>query len=158
MWRLFAVLTCVIASCVIAPSTNAKVISEGGASQPIKVHHRVATHAMPINVGIKATPTPSPAPPPSYASSFLSAGAVADYARQAGFPEVLIPTMVAIAYRESHFNPRAVNSSSGACGLWQLYPCISQTYLQPQANAWGARQKCLASIAAGSDCLRPWGL
>lgn len=34
-------------------------------------------------------------------------------------------TALYIAERESGFYPRAVNPSSGACGLYQFYPCSS---------------------------------
>lgn len=81
----------------------------------------------------------------------LSAAQVATYARAAGFPESVISTMVAIAYRESHWCPGAVNSSSGACGLWQLYPCPGDQYLNPATNAAGAFAKYQASGLA------PWG-
>lgn len=88
----------------------------------------------------------------SYPSGVLSAEEVASYARAAGFPESVIPTMVAIAYRESRFNPGAVNSSSGACGLWQLYPCPGSAAFTPSGNAAGAYAKYQASGLA------PWGM
>lgn len=87
----------------------------------------------------------------SYPSGVLSASQVASYARGAGFPESVIPTMVAFAYRESRFNPGAINSSSGACGLWQLYPCPGPSALSPSVNASLAYQKYRASG------LSPWG-
>jgi Soluble lytic murein transglycosylase and related regulatory proteins (some contain LysM/invasin domains) len=119
-------------------------------------HHKTPGEPMPIQQGVLASPSPSPTPT-TYPSGVLSAEQVAGYAREAGFEESLIDDMVAIAFRESRFNPHAVNSSSGACGLWQLYPCPGSSAFDPQANAWYAREKCLASVAAGSSCLRPWG-
>lgn len=87
----------------------------------------------------------------SYSGGVLSAAQVASYARGAGFPESVIPTMVSIAYRESRFNPGAINSSSGACGLWQIYPAQSGC-TNPVANAAMAYAKYRASG------LSPWGL
>lgn len=82
----------------------------------------------------------------------LSADAVAGYARGAGFPESAIPTMVAYADRESGFCPGAINASSGACGLWQLYPCYGgAAWLDPATNAALAYDKYAASGFA------PWG-
>jgi len=99
-----------------------------------------------------STPTPSTSNYSSYTGGVLTAEQVASYARSAGFPEYIIPTMVSIAYRESRFNPGAVNSSSGACGLWQLYPCPGAWALTPSGNAAGAYEK---YKAAGG--LSPWG-
>lgn len=39
------------------------------------------------------------------------------------FGEVHIPSMNHIVNSESGFNPKAVNSISGACGLFQSNPC-----------------------------------
>lgn len=75
----------------------------------------------------------------------LTAVQVANYARGAGFPDYTIPTMVFYAGRESGFDPRAVNSSSGACGLWQLYPCPGPQALDPAVNAHYAYLKWRAS-------------
>lgn len=88
----------------------------------------------------------------SYPSGVLSAEQVASYARGAGFPESVIDTMVAIAYRESRFNPNATNASSGACGLWQLYPCPGPNAYDPAVNARLAYNKYAASGLA------PWGM
>ena len=85
----------------------------------------------------------------AYPSGVLTAEQVASYARAAGFPESVIPTMVQIAYRESRFNPSAQNPS-GACGLWQIYPAQSGC-LNPATNAALAFAK---YQAAG---LSPWG-
>lgn len=109
------------------------------------------------NVGGGVAPAPSdrtssaaaPLPPPTYPSGVLTSEQVASYARGAGFPESVIPTMVAIAFRESRFDPSAQNPS-GACGLWQIYPAQAGC-LNPVTNAALAYQKYLA---AG---LTPWG-
>lgn len=71
----------------------------------------------------------------SYSGGVLSADQVASYARAAGFPESVIGTMVDIAWDESRFDPGAVNGSSGACGLWQMYPCPGSEALNPATNA-----------------------
>lgn len=84
----------------------------------------------------------------------LSADRVAFYARQAGFPESVISTMVSIAWRESRFDPGAINPFSGACGLWQMYPCPGSHALFPATNAAMAYDK---YQAACPDCLSPWG-
>ena len=96
-------------------------------------------------------PEPVAPEPATYPSGVLSAEQVAGYARGAGFPEDVIPTMVAIAFRESRFNPAAINPSSGACGLWQMYPCPGSHALDPATNASMAFSK---YQAAG---LSPWG-
>jgi soluble lytic murein transglycosylase-like protein len=95
---------------------------------------------------------PSVSTPTTYPAGVLSAEEVASYARGAGFPESVIETMVAIAYRESRFNPNAVNSSSGACGLWQIYPCPGSEALDPARNA------ALAYSKYQSSGLSPWGM
>jgi soluble lytic murein transglycosylase-like protein len=100
---------------------------------------------------VEAPPVEAPAPVPSYPAGVLMAFQVAEYARGAGFPEPVITTMVAIAWRESRFNPGAINSSSGACGLWQMYPCPGPEALNPATNAAMAYAKYAASG------LSPWG-
>lgn len=85
-----------------------------------------------------------------YSSGVLSAAQVASFAREAGFPESVIPTMVGFAYRESRFNPAAINATSGACGLWQIFPA-QPGCTNPAANAAMAYAK---YRAAG---LSPWG-
>lgn len=101
---------------------------------------------------LEATHDTWTAPTASDYSGCLSADQVAGYARGAGFPEDAIATMVAYAYRESHYCPGAVNSSSGACGLWQLYPCYGgSAWLDPSTNARYAYAKYAASGFA------PWG-
>jgi hypothetical protein len=58
--------------------------------------------------------------------------------------------MVAYAYRESHFDPNAINASSGACGIWQIWPA-QPGCTNPATNAALAFQKYQASGFA------PWG-
>lgn len=100
----------------------------------------------------RATEAPASAVPTyDYGDGVISAEGVAQYARMAGFPESVIPTMVAIAWRESRFNPGAVNPFSGACGLWQMYPCPGPEALFPATNAAMAYAKYQASGLA------PWG-
>jgi hypothetical protein len=94
-----------------------------------------------------------PSVPSASVAGCLTASQVAAYARDAGFPEGLIDKMVAIAYRESHYCPGAVNSSSGACGLWQMYPCPGTHALDPATNAAMAYAK---YVGSGYD-LDPWG-
>jgi hypothetical protein len=100
---------------------------------------------------VAASVVEAPEPAPSYPAGVLMAFQVAEYARGAGFPESVITTMVAIAWRESGFNPGAVNPSSGACGLWQMFPCPGPEALNPATNAAMAYAKYAASG------LSPWG-
>lgn len=53
---------------------------------------------------------------------------------QAGGDSAVAPLMSAIAMAESGGNPQATNSSSGACGLWQIHPCQNGAY-DPMTNA-----------------------
>jgi len=116
-------------------------------------HHATPGGTLPIREGIQAAPSPSPSPTyTTYTGSgSLSAAEVAGYARAAGFPESAVPQMAAYAARESGFDPAAVNPSSGACGLWQLYPCPGPAALGPMVNAQLAYAKYEASGFA------PWG-
>lgn len=112
-------------------------------------HQAAPGSALPVR---EAAPVTVPAPSPvSYPSGALSAAQVASYARGAGFPEAVVPMMVRIAFRESRFDPGAVNSSSGACGLWQIYPAVPGC-LNPATNAALAYAKYQASGLA------PWGM
>lgn len=89
----------------------------------------------------------------SYPSSgVLSDAQLASLLRQVGFPESAISTMIYYAHRESGGNPRAINPSSGACGLYQLYPCYGgSAWLDPLRNTQLAFQKYQASGFS------PWG-
>lgn len=119
------------------------------------------------------SPKPPPVPEPTYtydaptiatSSGALSAAQVASYARAAGFPESVIPTMVAIAQRESGLCPTAVygygcNSGgtthgSNACGLWQIYTCPGPQALDPAVNAALA----YAKYKAAGYSLSPWSM
>lgn len=149
MRRALAV-ACVVALASGASAADAKVIGEGGGPE----HLRPPGHALRVQTGI-LQPSPAPVNSPTPVGgglSWLTAEQVAGYARGAGFPEYTIATMVGYAARESGFNAHAINLSSGACGLWQLYPCYGGiAWLDPAANAAGAYQKWLASGFA------PWG-
>jgi hypothetical protein len=152
MRRFVAVLTLGVV-CLAAPSASAHLIGEVGFHANTPKHH---WQSLATQTGVLAPePSPTPQPVPTGAVGgglyWLTATQVASYARGAGFPESVIPTMVAIAYRESHYNAHAVNLSSGACGLWQLYPCPGIAYLDPATNAAGAFAKYQASGLA------PWG-
>lgn len=108
-----------------------------------------------------AVPSVSSTSPPSYSSSSsggcLSDAAIASYAGGAGFPESVIDDMVYIAAHrngtgESGGCPGAVNDTSGACGLWQIYPCPGPDALDPARNAELAYSK---YVGAGHS-LSPW--
>lgn len=96
------------------------------------------------------------APTASSYSGCLSDAQVASYARSAGFPESVIPTMVYIAAHrngsgESGGCPGKINADSGACGLWQIYP-PQPGCTDPATNAAQAFAKYQASG------LSPWSL
>lgn len=121
-----------------------------------------------------AVPQAAPATPTTYSTTasggYLSDAEIASYARAAGFPEPTIPTMLAIAHRESRGCPTAVNGLTGcpsyataaallasseyhACGLFQAYPCYGgAAWLSPSTNAAVAYDK---YAARG---LSPWSL
>lgn len=96
--------------------------------------------------------TPTASSSASYSSSpsisgCLSDSQIAEYARSAGFPESVIPTMVDIAAHrgpsgtgESGGCPWKINSTSGACGLWQIYPA-QPGCTDPATNARLAYEK-----------------
>lgn len=129
------------------------------------VLHRYIRHLRKTTTPIvhhTTTSTTSTGSTASYAGGVLSASQVAAYARAAGFPESAISTMVYYASRESGFNPRAINSSSGACGLWQLYPCYGgSAWLDPATNARQAYAKYSADVDPGPGYtpagFGPWG-
>lgn len=117
-----------------------------------------AREARQAAAAVVAPTPPTYSPPASTYSGCLTAEQVASYARGAGFPESAISTMVAFAYRESHYCPGAVNSSSGACGLWQLYPCPGPDALDPARNAALAYSKYSAPVPGGGIAgFSPWG-
>ena len=107
-----------------------------------------------------AVSTPAPAPTYGTTSSggCLSDAEIASYARGAGFPESVIPTMVYIAGRESGGCPGAVNgggpavAGGPACGLWQIYTCPGPDALDPARNA------ALAYSKYQSAGLSPWSM
>jgi hypothetical protein len=123
--------------------------------------HRYIAHLRATSQHPSPQPSASPVadPPTTYAypDGVLSAAEVAGYLRGAGFPESVIPTMVAIAFRESRFDPNAVNgggeavAGGSACGLFQLYECPGPQALDPATNAALAFEKYQASGLA------PWG-
>jgi len=91
------------------------------------------------------------AAPVSTSTGCLSGAQIASYATGAGFPADVVPTMVSLAFRESGGCPGAINDTSGACGLWQIYP-PQYGCTDPAANAAMAYAK---YQAAG---LSPWAL
>lgn len=82
----------------------------------------------------KPTPTPTPTPESdvegeaSGSSSpaavyYSGGGSSSEWLSAAGIPESDWGYVDYIVSRESSWNPNATNSSSGACGLVQAYPC-----------------------------------
>jgi len=108
---------------------------------------------------IAAAAEPEPAPtydPTPTSTGCLSDAAIAAYAAGAGFPPSVVPTMVYIAAHrngtgESGGCPGAINPSSGACGLWQIYPA-QPGCTDPATNA------ALAYSKYRSGGLSPWGM
>lgn len=114
-----------------------------------------------------AEQAPQSVPTPSSAASWgggpgkITPEQAAAYLRAAGFPESVVPTMVAIEERESGLCPSAVYGygcnvggtvhGSAACGLAQIYPCPGPAALDPGTNAALAYAKWQASGLA------PWG-
>lgn len=86
-------------------------------------------------VYVKPTPTPTPTPDPIVASSgdsgstaptrpkYTGGGSSTEWMTAAGIAEGDWAYVDYIVSRESGWNPNATNSSSGACGLVQAYPC-----------------------------------
>lgn len=80
----------------------------------------------------KPTPTPEPEPATTASSSgyvaaaplyYSGGGAPGDWMAAAGISSGDQGYVDYIVSRESGWNPNATNSSSGACGLVQAYPC-----------------------------------
>ena len=70
----------------------------------------------------------------------------ADEMLAVGFPPEAIPAMDCIIQRESGGDPNAVNRTSGACGLTQLWPCYGgAAWLDPITNLRQALVKFQAS-------------
>lgn len=91
----------------------------------------------------------APAPvTPTYTSS---SNGWADELAAVGFPASVIPTMLYIIDRESGGDPNAINASSGACGLTQIYPA-QPGCLDPMTNLRMAYAKYQASG------LSPWSM
>jgi len=102
---------------------------------------------------LRKTTTPivrQAAPSTPATTTTTSSGGWADELRAAGFPESAIPHMLYIIQRESGGNPSAINPSSQACGLTQIYPYVPGC-LDPMTNLRLAFQKYQASGFA------PWG-
>jgi resuscitation-promoting factor RpfB len=71
----------------------------------------------------KPTPKPIAAPAKSPSAPKAVTGSKEDWMRAAGIPQSQWASVDYIVSRESGWNPRAVNKSSGACGLVQALPC-----------------------------------
>ena len=112
----------------VVPYAPVQGIDSNGAhltasSQSLDVAAIAATSAKDV-FGATAAPVPVPvvvayAAPPAYTGG----GSPAEWMAAAGIPESDWRYVDAIISRESGWNPNATNSSSGACGLAQAYPC-----------------------------------
>lgn len=67
-------------------------------------------------------------------------GEIQNYAHQLvleyGWSEQDYQALVSLWYRESSWNPNAVNKKSGACGLGQAYPCSKATKGTDYRSNW----------------------
>ncbi|GAB2507851.1 hypothetical protein GCM10027064_01640 [Microbacterium petrolearium] len=113
-----------------------------------------------VDYEIYVTPTPTPTPTPTAASAALpdvasilgpppytGGGSKEEWMAAAGIPQADWPYVDSIVSRESGWNPNATNSSSGACGLVQVYPCgklanaydpvVNLTWANGYANKYG---------------------
>jgi hypothetical protein len=113
------------------------------------VLHRYIRH---LRAELHGTPTTTSTPTTSSTSttSTTSNGSWADELRAVGFPESAIPQMLYYINRESGGDPSALNPTSNACGLTQIYPYVPGC-LDPMTNLRLAFQKYQASGFA------PWG-
>lgn len=108
-----------------------------------------------FEVYVKPKPKPKPKPAPTTTSSSSSSsssgtsapsaprysggGSKDQWMSAAGIPQSDWAYVDSIVSRESGWNPNATNSSSGACGLVQIYPCskVANAY-DPVVNlTWG---------------------
>ena len=90
--------------------------------------HALGREGMIYTVYVTPKPTPTPEPvtaEPAAAArpSYSGGGSKTDWLVAAGIAESDWAYVDYIAHRESGWNPNATNSSSGACGLIQAYPC-----------------------------------
>ncbi len=109
-------------------------------------------HELNAPAPVTTTPDAPSTPPTGTITATSSSNGWADELRAVGFPESAIPHMLYIIDRESGGDPSAVNASSGACGLVQLYPCSGgSAWLDPMTNLRLGFQKYQASGFA------PWG-
>lgn len=86
---------------------------------------------------------------------------VGRYAYGAGFRGETLAQMIAIAFGESTFNTNAVNSSSGATGLWQILPSAhpefaGQDLKDPAVNARAAYSVFRSAPNAGQITKNKW--
>lgn len=171
------VLTCsmVLALMAMATPVSANVVGEvGTVSRSVHLEHRLARvqhrldqlsannnrlHRLIERIQRRTIPKPTPTPTSHtsstssapYSGGFVSDAEAASLLRNAGFPESAISTMIYYMHRESSGDPSATNSSSGACGLWQMYPCPGPSAYDPQTNANMAYAKYQGAGFA------PWG-
>lgn len=83
----------------------------------------IATATAKDAFGAAAAPEPAPVAVAAAPPHYTGGGSPAEWMAAAGIPESEWGYVDAIISRESGWNPNATNSSSGACGLAQAYPC-----------------------------------
>lgn len=97
-----------------------------------------------------STSTSSSSTSSTSTTSTTSSGGWADELAAVGFPESAIPQMLYYISRESGGDPSALNPTSNACGLTQIWPYVPGC-LDPMTNLRLAFQKYQASG------FQPWG-
>lgn len=95
--------------------------------QPILLHKRDLITPLPEALSLKVeAQAPTPTPEPELVLSAKAEGCIENYPEVAEKLVDAFPTepaaIIELVCRESSLNPRAVNKSSGAAGLFQAYP------------------------------------
>lgn len=99
--------------------------------QPILLRERdqalVSPIPEPLQLEVQAYVEPTPTPEPQVVLSKKAEGCLENYPEVADKLVEAFPnepaTIIELVCRESSLNAEAVNPSSGACGLFQAYPC-----------------------------------
>lgn len=88
----------------------------------------------PFPVKKTITPTPTIQSTPSVTPKPTTLKGLLEYKTKEVFGQVHVEAMMTLVFRESTFNPMAMNKKTGACGLFQFYPCTKLTKVCPDMN------------------------
>lgn len=126
-------------SLAAADTQNLTVTVEGEGLQP-ETRGTFEVYVKPKPKPVAATTTSSSSSSSAPATPrYTGGGSKEQWMSAAGIPQSDWPYVDSIVSRESGWNPNATNSSSGACGLVQIYPCskVANAY-DPVVNlTWG---------------------